>query len=175
MRWLHIVVGSVGLWVGACEPRLPELDEIEGYQRDLRKLVNSEGAQSSAFMTTALKLARAEEAFARKYPNHPDVPKLLIEAAEIHATYFGDPSRAVEILRGIDLRFRQRSDLAPKALFYEAFLYENALADTAKARERYEAFLRYYPGHELAKDARLSLQNLGKTPDQLLKELLREQ
>jgi hypothetical protein len=173
MRWLHTLGYSLVIGLStACSPRLPELDEIEKLQADLRKLLNSEGPRSSAFLRTALQLVRAEEAFVRKYPNHPDAPKLLLEAAEIHATYFNDIPRAVETLRAIDLRFRQKSDIAPKALFYEAFLYETMLSDTATARQRYEDFLQYYPNHELAKEARLSIQNLGKSPNQLLQEIL---
>ncbi|MCX7651908.1 MAG: tetratricopeptide repeat protein [Bacteroidia bacterium] len=124
-------------------------------------------------MTTALELVRKEEAFIRKYPNHPAVPRFLIESAEIYGTYFGDAQKAVELLRQVDQRFRQKSPLAPKALFYEAFLYETMLNDTTRARERYEDFLQYYPDHELAKDARLSLQNLGKSPDELIQQILK--
>ena len=173
MRWLKLIGCSAFLWVG-CEPRLPELDAIREQQKELRKLLNAQGPQSSTFLTAALNLVRAEEAFVAKYPNHPDVPNLLIEAAEIYATYFGDVPKAVQLLRIVDLRFRQKSAYAPRALFYEAFLYENMLSDTATARERYEAFLRYYPDHELAQEARLSLQNLGKSPEQLLREILQK-
>ncbi|MCX8111728.1 MAG: hypothetical protein N3E49_00800 [Bacteroidia bacterium] len=172
MRWLKLV-SEIGLLLVACAPRLPELDEISKLQRDLRVLLEKQGAQSSLFMSTALELARKEEAFAKKYPNHAEVPRLLIEAAEIYGTYFGDASRAVGILRQVDERFRHRSSLAPKALFYEAFLYETALQDTAKARERYEDFLRFYPDHELAKDARRSIETLGKPPEQLIQEILK--
>ncbi len=165
--WLLALMGL------ACAPRLPEREQILRLQKELHKRLETHGPSSSAFLETALALVRAEEAFARKYPNHPDVPGFLLEAAEIEATYFGSPARAVELLRQIDLRFRQKSDVAPKALFYEAFVYETLLSDTAQARQRYEDFLRYYPNHELAPQARASLQHLGKTPDQLLEELLR--
>lgn len=166
--WLLVLVGL------SCGPRLPERDEVLRLQKELRQYLETQGPSSSAFLETALALVRAEEAFARKYPNHPDVPQFLLEAAEIEATYFGSPARAVELLRQIDLRFRQKSDLAPKALFYEAFVYETLLSDTTNARKRYEDFLRYYPDHELAPQAQTSLQNLGKTPDQLLEEILRK-
>ncbi len=166
--WLWVIVGI------ACGPNLPERDKVLRLQKEMHELLETQGPSSSAFLETALALVRAEEAFARKYPNHPDVPQFLLEAAEIEATYFGSPARAVELLRQIDLRFRQKSHLAPKALFYEAFVYENLLSDTTNARQRYEDFLRYYPDHELAPQARTSLQNLGKTPEQLLEEIVRK-
>ncbi|MCS7298151.1 MAG: hypothetical protein RMK19_04880 [Bacteroidia bacterium] len=171
MRWLRLAWSSILIW--GCSPHLPEQDEIEKLRQRVRVLLNTHGSQSSAFMSTALELARVEENFIRRYPNHPEVPCLLIEAAEIYGTYFGDAQKAVTLLREVDRRFRQKSPLAPKALFYEAFLYETMLKDTATARHRYEDFLQFYPDHELAKDARLSLQNLGKPLDKVLEEVLR--
>ncbi|MEN3041430.1 MAG: tetratricopeptide repeat protein [Bacteroidia bacterium] len=171
--WLTLVSSLITFTIG-CSPHLPELDEIDELQKKLRVLLNSQGAQSSVFMTTALELARKEEAFVKKYPNHPVVPKLLIESAEIYGTYFGDAQKAVELLREVDRRFRHKSPLAPKALFYEAFLYETMLNDTAKARQRYEDFLQYYPDHELARDARLSIQNLGRSPSELMQQILKQ-
>ncbi len=165
---------TIGVLLVSCSPRLPELQAIEAQQSELRNLLSAQGTQSSAFMTTALQLVRNIEAFAQKYPNHPRVPELLLEAAELEAVYFNDPRRAIELLRKIDLRYRQKTPYAPKALFYEAFLYENQLSDTARARELYELFLREYPQHELASEARLALRNLGKSPEQLLQEFLRD-
>lgn len=174
MRWLPLVAKGL-LLVWACTPRVPEIDEIDDMRSEMRRLLESHGAQSEVFMTKALMLARKQEDFAKKYPNHPSVPRMLVEAAEIYGTYFGDAQKAVQLLRIIDLRFRQKSPVAPKALFYEAFLYETMLNDTAKARQYYEDFLQYYPEHELAKDARLSLQNLGKSPEEVIEKILKGQ
>jgi len=81
----------------------------------------------------------------------------------------------VELLEGIDLHFRQKSPIAPQALFQAAFIYENQLADTAKARETYERFLSYYPDHKLAPDARRSIELLGKSPEKIIEEFLKNQ
>lgn len=174
MRWLPLVSKGL-LLIWACTPRVPEIDEIDDLRSEMRRLLEAHGAQSNIFMTKALALARKQEDFAKKYPNHPSVPRMLVEAAEIYGTYFGDAQKAVELLRIVDMRFRQKSPVAPKALFYEAFLYETALNDTAKARLYYEYFLQYYPDHELAKDARLSLQNLGKPPEEIIEKILKGQ
>ncbi|MCS7161712.1 MAG: hypothetical protein NZ958_00060 [Bacteroidia bacterium] len=165
MRWLLLVGSSLLI---SCTHRLPELEEIQEIREELQKNLRNYGPKSNNFMNSALRLVRAEAAFVRKYPNHREVPRFLLEMAQIEATYFGDVRRAVELLRQIDERFRQRSPIAPQALFYEAFLYETMLADTGTARMRYEAFLRYYPQHELASDARRSLEYLGQPPAEIL-------
>lgn len=176
MSWHSWLWSKLGLCLLAlsCAPRLPELQEIEAQQAELRRLLSAQGAQSSAFLTAALQLVRKEQAFVQKYPNHPKAPELLFEAAELEAVYFNEPRRAIELLRQIDVRYRKKSPYAPKALFYEAFLYENMLSDTARARELYELFLQEYPQHELSPQAQLALRNLGKSPDQLLREFLRD-
>jgi len=61
----------------------------------------------------------------------------------------------------------------PKAslcLFFKAFIYENMLKDLGKAREAYQKFIEKYPDNDFTDDARLALQNLGKTPDQMVQE-----
>ncbi|MEN2993428.1 MAG: hypothetical protein ABDH91_07730 [Bacteroidia bacterium] len=167
MRWLLLVGSSL---LVSCTHRLPEIEEIQEIREEFQRNLRSYGPKSNNFLNSALRLVRAEEAFVRKYPNHREVPRFLLEMAQIEATYFGDVGRAVELLRRVDERFRQRSPVAPQALFYEAFLYETALADTGTARLRYEAFLRYYPQHELASDARRSLEYLGRSPEEILRQ-----
>ena len=59
---------------------------------------------------------------------------------------------------------------APLSMFLEAFVYETQLFDTQKAGEIYKEFIVKYPKHELADDAQASINNLGKTPEELVKE-----
>jgi tetratricopeptide (TPR) repeat protein len=60
-------------------------------------------------------------------------------------------------------------DKRAECLFQKAFTLEEIL-DTANARVVYEQFLQEYPNHEMADDARFSLMNMGKTPEQLIEE-----
>jgi outer membrane protein assembly factor BamD (BamD/ComL family) len=59
---------------------------------------------------------------------------------------------------------------APVALFMKGFYIENNMKDIQKAGETYREFLRKYPNHMLAKDAKTSLDNLGKPLEQVIKE-----
>jgi len=56
------------------------------------------------------------------------------------------------------------------ALFLKAFVYEDQLKDYDSARKYYELFIIEYPKSEFADDAKVSLQNLGKTPEELIRE-----
>jgi len=161
--------------VSDCQPRLPELKDIEKKQQAVARLQKTEGPTGTNFLEAVFQLARAEENFARKYPNHPQTPAFLFEAAQLYANYLGDPRKAIALLEIIDQRFRRQSSVAPEALLFQAFIYENQLNDTARAREIYERFLSYYPDDTLAEQARQAIKLLGKSPEEILQEFLQKQ
>jgi len=55
-------------------------------------------------------------------------------------------------------------------LFFTAYIYENMLRNLDKAQELYILFIEKYPHHDFANDAQMALNNLGKTPEQMVKE-----
>lgn len=57
---------------------------------------------------------------------------------------------------------------APTALFLTGFLYNNELHKLDSAAMAYRRFLEKYPQHEMAVSAQFELDNLGKSPDELL-------
>ena len=59
----------------------------------------------------------------------------------------------------------------PEALFFQGYLYDSQLQDTAQARKYYEQFVSQYPQHDLADDATHLLENLFLTPEQLIQKL----
>ena len=63
------------------------------------------------------------------------------------------------------------SDLAPHSLFLTGYLYANDLEDFTKASEYYERFLAKYPDHDMAASARWEIANLGKDPEEILKDV----
>lgn len=58
--------------------------------------------------------------------------------------------------------------LDPMVLFTLGFTYENHLNDLGKAEKYYQEFLNKYPNHELANDVDLMIQNLGKSPEEII-------
>ena len=54
-----------------------------------------------------------------------------------------------------------------QSLFMMGFINANYLKNLDKARQYYQEFLKKYPNHKLAKDARYELQNLGKDIEDL--------
>lgn len=57
---------------------------------------------------------------------------------------------------------------ASEALFLCGFCEETLNSDTAKARQYYESFVRQFPQHRLAQDAKFSVENLGLSDEELI-------
>ena len=57
----------------------------------------------------------------------------------------------------------------PESIFLKAFVFENQLGNIEKAGFYYNEFLKKYPNHALAKDAKASIEYLGKSPEELIK------
>ena len=106
--------------------------------------------------------------FVDQYPKDSLSPYYLFKAADVSINAFHSNST-------IDLFNRLLNDYpdfekAPQALFLKAFTYDNYLQQYDKAQTYYELFLKKYPDHIFANDAALSLRNLGKKPEDIIKE-----
>ncbi len=60
-------------------------------------------------------------------------------------------------------------------MFLKGYVYENDLRDLETAKKIYEEFLVKYPDDEFADDAEISIKNLGKSPEELIKEFEEQQ
>jgi len=106
--------------------------------------------------------------YAKENPKDTLAPKYLFHAGELAMSLsFGN--EAIQYFNGVNVDF-PTYEKAPTALFLQAFVYETQLFDTQKAGEIYTQFVAKYPKHELADDAQASINNLGKTPEELVKE-----
>ncbi|MEW6654432.1 MAG: tetratricopeptide repeat protein [Bacteroidota bacterium] len=79
--------------------------------------------------------------------------------------------KAVEYYRELYKNFPNSED-APKALLMAGFILANNLNKLDEAKITYQTFLDKYPKHELAAPIKLELDNLGKTPEEILQNKL---
>ena len=78
-------------------------------------------------------------------------------------------SRSVTYLEQFCSKYPQHPK-APHALFLEAFIYETELNKLDMAKQKYEEFITKYPQNDLYPDAKISLENLGKSGEEIMKE-----
>ncbi len=106
--------------------------------------------------------------YAEALPTDAKTPGYLFQAAELQRTLKQYP----EAIKSYEKIYNDHSDHAKAAqsLFLMGFSYENDLKDLDKAKELYNEFLQKYPKHELADDVQFSISNLGKTPEEIIKQ-----
>lgn len=117
----------------------------------------------------SFKYVDACEAFALSNPSHPQAPEYLFDAAEM-AKLLKTNNKALAIYDWLIQKYPNYKK-TPSALFIKAFILENELNNIDLAREAYQLFLEKYPDNDFADDAKFSLDNLGKSPDEVLKAI----
>lgn len=117
----------------------------------------------------ALAYVDACEAFALVLPKDPEAPEFINKAAEIsNALKTYDKSFSLYDWLNNSYSDNKRGQMA---LFMKAFLFDESLKDVENARKYYQEFIDKYPNHEFAKQAKLLMENLGKSQEEVLKSL----
>lgn len=116
----------------------------------------------------AQKLVDMYVQYADQNPKDSISPDFLFKAADI-CMNFRAPVRSISLFNRIINNYPQYPNLAT-AMFLKGFVYEDQVQDYTSARKSYTDFLEKFPNNEFSDDARVSLQNLGKTPEELIKE-----
>lgn len=116
----------------------------------------------------AMDLVQLYLSYAEKNPDDTLSPTYLFKAADITMN-LGDPGKAIGIYNKIIYTYPDYPKL-PECHFLVAYIYENFLQNYGKATELYEQFIQKYPDNEFADDAEMSIKNMGKSPEELIKE-----
>jgi hypothetical protein len=117
---------------------------------------------------TALALVRMQEEFAKTHAQDSLAPVFLFRGGDI-ARGAGEPGLAIKLWGAVQRKYPE-FPRAPEALFLQAFVFETEIQDINNARLYYENFINRYPGHEYAQVAKMALENLGKRPEDLIRE-----
>jgi outer membrane protein assembly factor BamD (BamD/ComL family) len=108
------------------------------------------------------------ELFVKEFPKDSLAPAYLFKAAGMSMNT-GDGPRAITFFDRVVKEYPAHPKAA-LALFFKGYVLENILRDLGQAKETYLLFLEKYPDNEFADDAKASIENLGKTPEQMIRE-----
>jgi TolA-binding protein len=103
--------------------------------------------------------------FANKYPDDDLSPEFLFKAGQ-RCNVTAEHAKAIELFQRV-IDTYPKHKIAEEALFLQAYIYENSMADFAKATATYAAFIEKYPNSDLTEDAKLAIQNMGKSPEEI--------
>lgn len=106
--------------------------------------------------------------YADLFPDDTTSANYLFKAGDI-ASKTNKIDQSISIFEKLVTKYPDNRN-APYGLFLQGFIYENQVGDAMKAKPYYEKFLQLYPDHPIAGDVTFSLENLGKTPEELIRE-----
>lgn len=141
-------------------------------ERQYEEIVSIEKALLADPTTLNDSLARVylskTDAYIHTHKNDEHIPDLLFKSGEV-LNGLQSYSYAIRKFQDLHSLYPQHSKAA-ESIFLCGFIYDTYLQKYEDARRYYKLFLKKYPSHPLAKDVQTSLDNLGKTPDELVKE-----
>lgn len=150
---------------GAADGKPPITKEV--LQKNIEEVEKKAQAHTELDLATANSLLALYSDYAKNNPEDPKTPEYLFKAGRI-ATTMKLGKQAVQYFE--QAYSYKDFDKAPDALFLKGFVYESVLNDTANARKTYEEVITKYPDSHLANDAKASIENMGKTPEELIRE-----
>lgn len=164
-----LLISGMLLLIASCTPAIEsDLQAIKDAEESLFA-----DANKSVDRTKALELVELYVAFADKYPEDSMAAENLFKGAEFCLT-LGEGQRSIDLYDRVMTEYPDFRKV-PESLFLKAYVYENYLGNLEEARMLYELFLTKYPDNEFADDARISIDNLGKTPEELIRQFEEQQ
>ena len=147
----------------ACSGKQNQLNEINKLEESLY------GNSTTEFnKDKALQLVNMYFEFAEANQEDTNSRVFLFKAGEV-AMGMMESNKAIECFHLLYTKYPEHKK-ASTSLFLEGFVYETQMKDLAMAQKIYLEFLQKYPDHSLANDAKFSLQNLGKSDEEIIKE-----
>lgn len=144
-------------------------NDPKAFLKNKAKEIFNDTDQAGLNRNASFEYVDATEAYVMVNPNDPEAGDMLFKAAEIAKTV-GTFKKSLHIYDWIINNY-PKSKKAPTSQFLKAFILEDNLKNIPAAKENYELFIKNYPDHHFADDAQFSLDNLGKTNEEIQKEL----
>lgn len=107
--------------------------------------------------------------YVEQHPEAEDAPEWLFKALNL-SFHCKEPRESIELLDKLTEKYPTYKN-TPVAMFMVASLvYEEKLGELGKARMLYEKLIAEYPDNDFVPSAQQSIINLGKTPDEIIRE-----
>jgi len=106
--------------------------------------------------------------FATQNPENQQSAEYLFKAMDVSMN-FDNPIKTIAIIDRLTQEYPDY-ERTPMAVFVKGFIYETRFNNVEQAKAAYEKYLELYPDGEFAADCRASIENLGLTPDELVKK-----
>ena len=117
-----------------------------------------------------IQLVDAYLLFAKQNPNDQQTPEFLFKALDVAVGINAEgPQKAINIADVLIEKY-PAFEMTPMAMFIKGFVYENMIGDLQNAEMTYRHFIEKYPNNPMVEDVKSTLENLGLTPEELIRK-----
>ena len=151
----------IALFLAGCNNNDP-VKRIEKLEKEALSTENAINPEVASDLVTAYC------DFADANPKGAMSPEYLFKAVDVSMN-LNEPQRTIFI---IDKLLKEYPDYprTQAALFVKAFIFETKYNNLEMAKKIYEQYLEMYPDGEFAEDCKASIENLGLSPEELVKK-----
>lgn len=120
---------------------------------------------------SAVELVDAYLLFAEQNPDEPQSPEYLFKAIDVSVNLnaISNPLKTIDIANILIEKYPD-FEMSPMAMYIKGFVYENQLQDLKNAEMTYRQFIEKYPESPMVEDVKATLENLGLTPEELIRK-----
>ena len=136
--------------------------------KELESKVLAKGAKPTK--EEVIQLIDAYILFAEQNPDDAQSPDYLFRALDIAVGVNAEgPDKAIKIA---DVLIEKYPDfeMTPMAMYLKGFVYENIVGDIRSAEMTYRQFIEKYPESPMVEDVKATLENLGLSPEELIRK-----
>lgn len=146
--------------------------DIESLEAEIKKRSAAIEKDTVADKTKSAALLEAYVVYSDNFPNYNNAADYTFRAGEL-AMNLNHTAHSIKLFSKI---YKDYPDYEkrPYALFMKAFVLENQAQNYEEAQKFYEEFIAEYPDHDMADDAEYSIKNMGKSPEELIREFERQ-
>lgn len=170
MKNLSLVI-VISLMFASCANRKEEKMNM------LSKITKMENQFSQSIVSQKLDqvlvrdLAQEYVNFSNTFPSDTNSPRMIYKAAVLNLKYIADQHKAIDLFIKLSEKYPRFSE-TPMAIYTLAYIYNDILKDYDKAKKCYELLIEEYPNHYLTKEAKVLIQFVGKSDEQLLNAII---
>ncbi len=158
-----LLILSLALMMASCGQKMT-VEEINKLESQVF------GVGASPEKENIVKLVDAYVLYAKQDPDDIKSPEYLFKALDVAVGINAEgPQKAIDIA---DIMIEQypNFEMTPMAMFLKGFVYENQMNNYEKALDTYHQFLDKYPNSPLVNDVKSTIENIGLTPEELIKK-----
>ncbi|MFT4753976.1 MAG: hypothetical protein ACI85Q_001532 [Salibacteraceae bacterium] len=114
------------------------------------------------------KLVEFYHSYAQLFSGDALSPEMLFKAGNqsVNLEKYQDALMYYSLIENKYYEYQKR----PEAIYLQGFIYDTYTDELGNAKEKYSLILERYPKHVLAEQARLSLNHIGKSDEELIRE-----